>query len=235
MKKGIIRREQIIAAAEKLFYQQGYEATSVQDILDQLGLSKGGFYHHFESKLQLLEAICARHGAAGKERMEAEVAAHQGDAAAQLDALLSCCALWRPDNLDYAALLLNVAYFGGSHELRACVRSNTFSPAKELVRGVVRDGIRQGVFFTRYPDEIGELVLDLYANITDDIALGMVFPGPGGVDFGGIYARLDATRSAIETLLCAPMGTVTLCDRSDVAALEALYRQRRADQAQINP
>ena len=58
MRKGDARREQILRTAEALFYAQGYEQTSVQDILDAIGISKGGFYHHFESKLDLLDAIC---------------------------------------------------------------------------------------------------------------------------------------------------------------------------------
>lgn len=58
MKKGDMRRETLLAAAEKLFYTKGYEKTSVQDILTEVGFSKGGFYHHFDSKLSVLEAIC---------------------------------------------------------------------------------------------------------------------------------------------------------------------------------
>ena len=51
LKKGDARRGELLAAAEKLFYTKGYENTSVQDILDAVGFSKGGFYHHFDSKL----------------------------------------------------------------------------------------------------------------------------------------------------------------------------------------
>ena len=57
MRKGDIRKAAIIQAAEQLFYTKGYENTSIQDVLDALKLSKGGFYHHFESKLSLLDAI----------------------------------------------------------------------------------------------------------------------------------------------------------------------------------
>lgn len=60
MLKGEKRREQILAAAEEMFYQNGYERTTVSDIITALGLSKGGFYHHFESKEALLQAICDR-------------------------------------------------------------------------------------------------------------------------------------------------------------------------------
>ena len=41
MKKGDLRKQEILQTAEKLFCRKGYEQTSVQDILDQLKTSKG--------------------------------------------------------------------------------------------------------------------------------------------------------------------------------------------------
>ena len=57
MLKGERRREEILRTAESLFYAQGYERTTIQQILTALGLSKGGFYHHFASKEALLQAL----------------------------------------------------------------------------------------------------------------------------------------------------------------------------------
>lgn len=52
--------EKIIVAATDLFTKKGYEHTSIQDILDATQLSKGGFYHHFKSKDEILEAVMQR-------------------------------------------------------------------------------------------------------------------------------------------------------------------------------
>ena len=41
-----------------LFCKNGYEQTSIQNILDSLDISKGSFYHHFISKESVLEAVC---------------------------------------------------------------------------------------------------------------------------------------------------------------------------------
>lgn len=49
--------ENIITTATALFLEKGYEQTSIQDILDALHLSKGGLYHHFESKEAILSAV----------------------------------------------------------------------------------------------------------------------------------------------------------------------------------
>ena len=58
MRKGEVRRQAIVDAARDLFCTNGYLETTVEDILAKLGCSKGSFYHYFESKLSVLEAIC---------------------------------------------------------------------------------------------------------------------------------------------------------------------------------
>lgn len=60
MKKGEIRKQEIMNAAETLFCQYGYEETSIQHILDLLKCSKGSFYHHYISKESLLTEICRK-------------------------------------------------------------------------------------------------------------------------------------------------------------------------------
>ena len=47
----------IITAAWNLFYEQGYENTTVEEIIEKSGTSKGSFYHYFEGKDALLESL----------------------------------------------------------------------------------------------------------------------------------------------------------------------------------
>lgn len=47
----------IIAAAWKLFYEQSYEATTIEDIIYESGTSKGSFYHYFDGKAALLGTL----------------------------------------------------------------------------------------------------------------------------------------------------------------------------------
>jgi AcrR family transcriptional regulator len=47
-------RQEILRTAARLFQQQGYDATSMNDVAAALKLSKGGLYHHFESKDEIL-------------------------------------------------------------------------------------------------------------------------------------------------------------------------------------
>lgn len=50
-------REKIVEASIKLFIEKGYEQTTIQDILDILHISKGGLYHHFKSKDEILATV----------------------------------------------------------------------------------------------------------------------------------------------------------------------------------
>ena len=49
----------ILEVARRLFMEKGYDNTTIQDIVDQLGgLSKGAVYHHFKSKEEIMDAVC---------------------------------------------------------------------------------------------------------------------------------------------------------------------------------
>ena len=50
-------KAKIVSAAWKLFYEQGYEDTTVDDIVYESGTSKGSFYHYFSGKDALLSSL----------------------------------------------------------------------------------------------------------------------------------------------------------------------------------
>lgn len=50
-------REEIVEAADRLFYERGYEHTSFSDIADVVHISRGNFYYHFKSKDEILDAV----------------------------------------------------------------------------------------------------------------------------------------------------------------------------------
>ena len=52
-----LKRSEILDVARRLVYTKGYEQMAIQDILDALRMSKGAFYHYFNSKQDLLEAL----------------------------------------------------------------------------------------------------------------------------------------------------------------------------------
>lgn len=81
---GRATRERILSAAEALVIENGYAATSVDQVIAASGTSKGAFFHHFESKRALADALVDRYVASDLAHLEAALsAAHeQSDRAA---------------------------------------------------------------------------------------------------------------------------------------------------------
>ena len=52
-----VTRQQIVKAADDLFYRQGFEHTSFSDIAKVVNISRGNFYHHFKTKNDILDAV----------------------------------------------------------------------------------------------------------------------------------------------------------------------------------
>jgi TetR/AcrR family transcriptional repressor of nem operon len=63
-------REHIVEAADRLFYQQGYEHTSFADIAEKVKISRGNFYFHFRTKDEILDAVINRRLAEKRQMLE---------------------------------------------------------------------------------------------------------------------------------------------------------------------
>ncbi len=74
-KDGSINRERILDAAQHLVIENGFAATSLTQVLDRVGTSKGAFFHHFDSKLDLGRALTERYVAADIAQLRAALEA----------------------------------------------------------------------------------------------------------------------------------------------------------------
>jgi len=105
MRKGDEKKAEILQVAERLFCSRGYEATGIQDLLDVLHTSKGGFYHHFASKEAVLKALCEQRAEKQVERC-AEVLNTTVGSMQRINTLLAQVMPLQRDELAFAAMLL---------------------------------------------------------------------------------------------------------------------------------
>ncbi|MBP1046299.1 TetR/AcrR family transcriptional regulator [Enterococcus sp. BWM-S5] len=54
------RKTEILDTAKRLFLSKGYDKTTINDILKEIGIAKGTFYHYFKSKEEVMEAVVMR-------------------------------------------------------------------------------------------------------------------------------------------------------------------------------
>ena len=170
LRKGELRRAEILRVAEDLFYEKGYESTTLSDILHALGLSKGGFYHHFESKESLLQAICDKKAEESYRAALEAVNACPGAWADKFNAMFDQYGMWQPGNADFMGLLIRVAYREDNLVMRDKLKKRSMELMLPLVNDIVRGGVAAQEFITPYPEGTGMLVLQLGSSFSDAIA-----------------------------------------------------------------
>ena len=135
------RRNEILDAAQRMIYTKGFEQMTIQDILDELKISKGAFYHYFNSKQALLEAIIERLMDEAKRLLIPIVEDPELSALDKLRRYFSDAIRWKAAQKDYLLALLNVWY----DDNNAIVRQKMFVEMTKLVGPMFAVIIRQGV------------------------------------------------------------------------------------------
>lgn len=218
MKKGDLKRAQILDAAEKLFFDKGYDRTSVQDILDALGMSKGGFYHYFDSKESVLRAVSERRAEGRFDRLTAELYGMRRSPIDRLNLLLGMVNLFETEELRFAALMLRLCYVEGDASMREHHRRILLDRLAPHVSDVIAEGVADGSFHVRHPAEVARLLLLLALDV-DEEACTLLADEPENPDVMlRMLELLNAWREAAEDLIGAPFGSVRLFDAPQVVS-----------------
>ena len=148
----------ILDTAERLFIEMGYDRTSLQEIIDETGLSKGAIYHHFASKEEILYAVCDRIG-----RRNGEVLAQVRDNPA-LNGLEKIRAMFKaslqPER--QAKMFCMMPYLMDNAKFLATELRSIFTEVVPgFVEPVIRQGIADGSIRTEHPKELAEAMIIL--------------------------------------------------------------------------
>ena len=212
MKKGDLKRAQILDAAEKLFFEKGYDRTSVQDILDATGMSKGGFYHYFDAKDSVLRAVSERRAEGRFEQLNAELLDARRRPIDRLNRLLGMANLFEAEELPFAALMLKLCYVEKDAAMRDHHRRILLERLAPRVADVIGEGVRDGSFHVRHPAEMAKLLMLLALDANEE-ACAMLAREPENPDVMlKMLELLNAWREAVEDLVGAPFGSVVLFD-----------------------
>ena len=152
----------ILETATRLFMQKGYERTSIQDIIDNLGgLSKGAIYHHFKSKEEILVAVTNRMSGESDRLLLKIRECTDLTGKEKLKKLLEG-SINRPVNDRIFSAAPNIK---SSPALITSILMETVETvAPEYVLPSIKQGIQDGSIQTEYPEELAELVM-LVGNI----------------------------------------------------------------------
>ncbi len=224
MRKGDERKLEILSVAERLFCSRGFAETSVQDILDTIQVSKGGFYHHFESKEAVLDTICMRKAERTASETVQALSCLQGDAMGRINLVFRQIMPLREDELPFMRMLLPLLDKPESIAMRVRYQEALHHAFMPILEEELHLASEQGVICPPVR-EVAEPVLLLLNQCWLDAALALLYAKQKAqpCDTTALFALLERYRRCIEVLLDAPYGSVLLLDLSEwIAAAEAI-------------
>ncbi|MFF5126446.1 TetR/AcrR family transcriptional regulator [Streptomyces syringium] len=148
--------QRLLAAATRLFADQGYDRTSVQEIVEAAGVTKGALYHYFGSKDDLLHEVYARVLRLQQERLDA-LADSDAPVEQRLRDAAADVVVTTIENLDDTKI-----FFRSMHHLAPEKDKQVRAERRryhERFRALVEEGQRSGVFSAATP---ADLVVDYH-------------------------------------------------------------------------
>ena len=188
------RRAEIVAAARRLLASGGYESTTMQDVMREVGIAKGAVYHYFRSKEELFEAVVEDIVGEATAQMCQALEAAQGSA---LDVMRAMIAAGRA--AETAPEILERLHRPGNAGMHVRLLAAAIQQQAPLYAELIRRGCEQGEFRTATPLETAEFLLTAVQFLTDE----GIHPWPADT----LQRRAQAFPTLIETLLGAEPGS----------------------------
>lgn len=123
-----LRRQQIVAAAIRVFFEMGYEGASLRDLAAQVGINKATVYHYFASKEEILYHILREVGGGLLEGVR-RAAAYDGNPLDALEAMIRFQIEYMEDHLEEVKVLVEE-----KKSLRADLMHTTRDTESEILR-----------------------------------------------------------------------------------------------------
>jgi TetR/AcrR family transcriptional regulator, cholesterol catabolism regulator len=219
-----VRRAEMLDRALALFVQRGYDNVSLNDLIADVGVSKGAFYHWFPSKDALISALAERGANEQLAAVDNALAGCTGNALDRLNAVLQAGfdVKMRTGTPDHLAAMVSLLCPENAHLYGRIVRAgeDLFRP---LLTRVISEGVAEGVFDTFDPEGVGDMLQALAARTNSKIldVVGAADEPARDHAIEVLTTRFRLHGLAIDRILGLPDASIIALTRDQVEALVA--------------
>jgi len=234
VKKPEIRKNEILAAAQRFFFQKGFDSTSIQDIIDELGIAKGTFYHYFNSKIdlldQLMDSITDEMYAVLFPIVKSDIPAID-----KFNTMFREGTAFKMTNAEVFIIMLKALFKDENTILRTKMYRKMVEKLTPMYADIIKQGNDEGVFQVSMPRDIAELLLQVGANLNETICRLMLRTGNTAetlIDL--IRNKVAAYQNAMEDVLHTQHGSIKFLQEDNFEETVKLYCQQLAKAPQID-
>jgi len=211
------RRNAILDAARRAVETKGYEQMAIADLLGELQISSGAFYHYFDSKPALLSALVERMG----DQLEQLVLPIVHDPRlGALDKLQHFFATLDHEKLAHRPLVLaylRVWYADENAIVRHKLYTASIKRFTPWLEEIIRQGTREGVFTTPYPDQAARVVISLFEDLGYATAEMLLAEEHSLDDLPCLERIVEASTDALERVLGSPVDSMPRASHEELS------------------
>jgi AcrR family transcriptional regulator len=207
-----VRRDAFLDVAQRLVQTKGYEAMSIQDVLDELEASKGAFYHYFDSKQALLEAVVERFADGAMASLAPVLNDPNLPALRKLEKVFAGIANLKAEQKELMLAIIEVWNSDHNAIVREKVRRLSERIMVPLFSSVVRKGVDEGTLKVDSPDETARVLVSLMQGFQAQATDLFIARQAGTVSFESVQRAVAANTEAFERIVGVPKGSVKLTD-----------------------
>jgi len=209
-----VRKNELLDTAQELFFTQGYEQTTVETIIQKVGVSKGTFYYYFKSKEDLLDKLVERLSENILKEVRKIVDREDLDAIAKLNRAYTVTRSVKLENIELLKVLLKMLYDDKNILFRFKIyRSSIEIMAPEFSK-IIRQGIKEKAFNTPYPDEAARLIFEIAYTFSERIPDLILGSDKNSKNLDKVEKEFRVYENAIERIIGAGDGTVNIVNRN---------------------
>lgn len=210
------RKQEFLDTALDLFREKGYEQTTVNDIINKLNASKGGFYHYFKSKEEVLEAV-AQHHIEEEITITQEIAAdNKLKAIEKINRIINTVLINKAHNMEKRQEISKLFENEGNIRFLRKTSENKIKMLLMPYTAVIEQGIGEGTFDTSFPEETAELVIHMSISLNSVVKRLTAGIKEKPENIRVIKRKIEAFRDAVERLLGAQKSSINLSEAIDV-------------------
>ena len=202
------KRNEILDVALSLVYSKGYQHMTIQDILDGHHISRGAFYHYFDSKQALLVALVDRMSTHAQQTLLPILEDPHLTAVQKFRRYFEASASWKSGQKELIISLLRIWYTDENALIRQKMTGGSIRQMARFFEPIIRQGIDEKVFNTPYPAEVAEIVAGVAVSLTDSITALLLSPRPHPSAIQKSELIMGAYFGTIERILGAPAGSL---------------------------
>jgi AcrR family transcriptional regulator len=207
-----VRFGEILDCARNLFFSRGYENTTVNDIIEAAGASKGAFYHYFESKDALLQALATRLADESLVALQPILGDPDLNAVERLNALFAGARQFKAENAPELRRTFDVLFRPENLTLFHRIDEALIEKVAPAFAGIIAEGMREGSMDAADPLATAEMILHLRISMGRLMQRALRLAAAGDIEtaIAMLDERLKLYGLAVERVLKLPDGTLNV-------------------------